>query len=133
LLSIILREHREGSLKLGSTALFGTNWGVARDEFKLVISSQQADRVGGDMLRVWDWLPSFIAIVISLLLGCVRGAAQSVTAETASPVILPAKTSVILPLKESLYKKEWAAALPRTAELLAWSNREISAGNAPVV
>jgi len=44
--------------------------------------------------------------VISILLGCVQGGAQSMTAETASPVILPAKTPVILHLKESLYKRD---------------------------
>ena len=58
------------------------------------------------MLRFWCWLPPFISIVISILLGCVQGGAQSMTAETASPVILPAKTPVILHLKESLYKRD---------------------------
>jgi tetratricopeptide (TPR) repeat protein len=58
------------------------------------------------MLQFWSRLPPFISILISLLLGCVRGGAQSVTAETSRPVILPANTSVILRLKESLYKKD---------------------------
>ncbi len=58
------------------------------------------------MLRLRNWLPAFVSIVISLLLCCVQGGAQSMTAETSSPVILPAKTSVILRLKESLYKKD---------------------------
>jgi tetratricopeptide (TPR) repeat protein len=44
--------------------------------------------------------------MISFLLGCVEGRAQSATAETSSPVILPVKTPVILRLKESLYKKD---------------------------
>jgi tetratricopeptide (TPR) repeat protein len=44
--------------------------------------------------------------VISFLLGCVKGGAQSVTAGTSSPLILPAHTPVTLHLKESLYKKD---------------------------
>jgi len=58
------------------------------------------------MPRFWSRLPPFISIVTSLLLGCVRGGAQSVTAKASSPVILPANTPVILLLKESLYKKD---------------------------
>ena len=58
------------------------------------------------MLRFWSRLPPFISIVISLLLGCMQGGAQSVTAETSRPVILPANTSVILRLKQSFYKKD---------------------------
>jgi tetratricopeptide (TPR) repeat protein len=44
--------------------------------------------------------------VISILLGCAKVGAQSGTAEIPTPVILPAKTPVILHLKESLYKKD---------------------------
>ncbi len=45
-------------------------------------------------------------IMIAFLLGSVECTAQSATAETSSPVILPANTPVILRLKESLYKKD---------------------------
>lgn len=51
------------------------------------------------MLRIWRRLPALISIMISFLLGCVKGRAQSATAEVPSPV-------VILRLKESLYKKD---------------------------
>ncbi len=51
-------------------------------------------------------LSAFAPIMIAFLLGSVECTAQSVTAETSSPVILPAKTPVILRLKESLYKKD---------------------------
>ncbi len=44
--------------------------------------------------------------MIAFLLGSVECTAQSATAETSSPVILPANTPVILRLKESLYKKD---------------------------
>ncbi len=52
------------------------------------------------------WLSPFVPIVISSLLGCVECRAQAATNETSSPVILPAKTSVILHLTKSLYKKD---------------------------
>lgn len=58
------------------------------------------------MLRIWRRLPALISIMISFLLGCVEGRAQSATAEVPSPVITPANTPVILRLKESLYKKD---------------------------
>lgn len=58
------------------------------------------------MLRLTSRLPPFIAIVISSLLGSVQGGAQSATAETPRSIILPASTSVILRLKEQLYKKD---------------------------
>jgi len=45
-------------------------------------------------------------IMIAFLLGSVECTAQSATAETSSPVILPANTPVILRLKESLYKRD---------------------------
>ncbi len=51
-------------------------------------------------------LSALAPIVISFLLGSVECTAQSATAETSSPVILPANTPVILRLKESLYKKD---------------------------
>jgi hypothetical protein len=51
-------------------------------------------------------LPLFVPMMISLLLGSVDCRAQSVTAETLSPPILPANTPVILRLKESLYKRD---------------------------
>ena len=54
----------------------------------------------------WSRLLSFGSILISLLLGCVDCGAQSATAETSSPVVLPANTPVILHLKESLYQKD---------------------------
>jgi len=44
--------------------------------------------------------------MVAFLLGSVECTAQSATAETSSPVILPANTPVILRLKESLYKKD---------------------------
>jgi hypothetical protein len=44
--------------------------------------------------------------MIAFLLGSVECTAQSATAETSSPVILPANTPVILRPKESLYKKD---------------------------
>jgi tetratricopeptide (TPR) repeat protein len=58
------------------------------------------------MLRYWSGLLLFVAIVISVFLGCVECRAQSETAETSSPVILPAGTPVILHLTKSLYKKD---------------------------
>lgn len=58
------------------------------------------------MLRYWSGLPLFVAIVISVFLGCVECRAQSETAETSSPVILPAGTAVILHLTKSLYMKD---------------------------
>ena len=45
-------------------------------------------------------------MMIAFFLGSVECAAQSATAETSSPVILPANTPVILRLKESLNKKD---------------------------
>ena len=51
-------------------------------------------------------LSALAPIMIAFLLGSVECAAQSATAETSSPVILPANTPVILRLKESLYKKD---------------------------
>src|SRR5712692_4622791 len=51
-------------------------------------------------------LPLFVPIMISLLLSSVECRAQSATAETLSPPILPANTPVILRLKENLYKKD---------------------------
>jgi Flp pilus assembly protein TadD len=44
--------------------------------------------------------------MISLLLGSVECVAQSATAESLSPPILPAKTPVMLHLKKNLYKKD---------------------------
>ena len=58
------------------------------------------------MFLFWSRVLSFVSIVISLFLGCVDCGAQSATAETSSPVVLPANTPVILHLKESLYKKD---------------------------
>jgi len=58
------------------------------------------------MLRFWSWLPPFISIVISILLGCVEGGAQSATAHVASPPVLPANTPVQLHLKKNLYKTD---------------------------
>ena len=58
------------------------------------------------MFRFWSRLLPFISIVILLLLGCVDGGAQSAIADTPIPVVLPANTSVILHLNESLYKKD---------------------------
>src|SRR6266852_1824437 len=58
------------------------------------------------MLRYWSGLPLFVAIVISVFLGCVEGRAQSATAETSSPPILLANTSVQLRLKKNLYKTD---------------------------
>ena len=51
-------------------------------------------------------LPLLVPIVISLLLGSLECRAQSASAESMSPPMLPAHTSVILHLKESLYKKD---------------------------
>jgi len=45
-------------------------------------------------------------MVFSFLLCCAEGGAQSATAGTSGPVILPANTPVILHLKESLSKKD---------------------------
>lgn len=58
------------------------------------------------MLRFWSPLPQFISIMTLSLLGCVECGAQSATAETSGPVVLPANTPVILRLKEDLYKKD---------------------------
>ena len=51
-------------------------------------------------------LSTLTPVMISFLLGSVECMAQSATAETSSPVILPANTPVILRLKESLYKRD---------------------------
>jgi hypothetical protein len=51
-------------------------------------------------------LPLFVPMMIALLLGSVECKAQSATAETLSPPILPASTPVILRLKENLHKKD---------------------------
>ncbi len=52
-------------------------------------------------------LPLFVPIMISLLLlGPVECRAQSATAETLSPPVLPANKPVILRLTKSLYKKD---------------------------
>jgi len=58
------------------------------------------------MPAFWRRLSPFVSIVILSLLGCLECRAQSATAETSSPVILPANTPVILHLKETLYKKD---------------------------
>ena len=54
------------------------------------------------MHRLWLLAP----ITLSVLLNPTDCRAQSATAETPSPVILPANTSVILHLTKSLYKKD---------------------------
>jgi hypothetical protein len=69
------------------------------------------------VLRFWSRLPPFISIMISFLLGCVQGGAQSVTAETSSPVILPANTSVILRLTKPLHKKDGKPEQPAEFEV----------------
>ena len=51
-------------------------------------------------------LPAFVPIMILFPLGLVECRAQSATAETLSPPILPANTPVILRLKKNLYKKD---------------------------
>lgn len=51
-------------------------------------------------------LSSLALIMIAFLLCSLECTAQFVTAETSTPVILPANTPVILRLKESLYKKD---------------------------
>jgi hypothetical protein len=51
-------------------------------------------------------LPAFVPIMILFPLGFVECRAQSATAETSSPQILPANTPVILQLKKNLYKKD---------------------------
>jgi tetratricopeptide (TPR) repeat protein len=51
-------------------------------------------------------LSALALIMIACLLGSLECTAQSVTADSSSPVILPANTPVILRLKESLYKKD---------------------------
>ena len=53
-----------------------------------------------------------VLVVASFLVGSLECWAQSATAETSSPVILPANTPVILRLKESLYKKDAKPADP---------------------
>jgi hypothetical protein len=51
-------------------------------------------------------LPQFVPMMTLFLLGSAECRAQSATAETLSPPILPANTPVILRLKESLYKRD---------------------------
>ncbi len=51
-------------------------------------------------------LAASVPIAISLLLGSVECRAQSATAETSSPPILLANTSVQLRLKKNLYKTD---------------------------
>jgi tetratricopeptide repeat protein len=51
-------------------------------------------------------LPLFVPIMILFPFGSVECRAQSATAETLSPPILPANTPVILRLTENLYKKD---------------------------
>jgi tetratricopeptide (TPR) repeat protein len=51
-------------------------------------------------------LSALAQIIIVAILGAVECTAQSATNEISSPVILPANTSVILHLKENLYKKD---------------------------
>src|SRR4029077_7485309 len=58
------------------------------------------------MLRSSRGLSVFVAIAISVVPGCVECGAQTATAETSSPPILPATTPVILRLKETLYKRD---------------------------
>jgi len=72
------------------------------------------------MLRFWSWLPPLISIVISILLGCVEGRAQSATAHVASPPVLPANTRVFLRLTKSLYKQD--AKPGQAVELTVTSN-----------
>lgn len=64
------------------------------------------------MFRHWRGLPVFVAMVISTLLGCAECRAQSTSAETSSPPILPASTWVTLRLKETVYKKDAKAEHP---------------------
>jgi hypothetical protein len=63
------------------------------------------------MLRFSSWLPPFISIVISLLLGCLEGGAQSATQVAALP-ILPANTQVFLHLPYSLSKQDAKSGQP---------------------
>ena len=72
---------------------------------ELLIFFPISREVGGDVLRFWSRLLAFISIVILYLLSCVECGAQS-AAETPSSMVLPAGTSVILHLNESLYKKD---------------------------
>jgi tetratricopeptide (TPR) repeat protein len=51
-------------------------------------------------------LPALVPIMILFPLGLVECRAQSATAETSGPPILPAHTPVILRLKKNLYKKD---------------------------
>jgi hypothetical protein len=68
--------------------------------------------VGGDLLRFRSWLPPFISIAISILLGCVECGAQSAAADVASPPVLPANTQVFLRLTKSLYMQDAKPGLP---------------------
>ena len=69
------------------------------------------------MLRFWSRLLPFISLVISLLLGCMEGGAQSATPETSSSAMLPANTPVILHLKESLSKNDAKPGYPLEFEV----------------
>src|SRR5215510_8075608 len=51
-------------------------------------------------------LVAIVLVMISFLAGSQECGAQSATAETSSPVILPANTPVVLRLKKDLYKKD---------------------------
>ena len=62
-------------------------------------------------------LSALAPIMISFLLGSGECRGQSATTETSSPVILPAKTAVILHLKESLYKKDAKPGQPLAFEV----------------
>ena len=55
------------------------------------------------MLRSVSRLPMSVPIMILLLLGSVECRAQSATAETLSPPILPGNTPVILRVNKDLY------------------------------
>ncbi len=62
-------------------------------------------------------LSALAPIMIAFLLGSVECRAQSATAETFSPPILPAKTPVILRLKKSVYKRDAKAGWPLEFEV----------------